>query len=62
MDWTDEKIVRTYFERSAMEEEFRLLKDVLLPPVMPIFRRSDKRIRVRAFLCVVGRCSIGGSS
>lgn len=54
VDWTDEKIVRTYFERSAMEEEFHLLKDVLLMPVMPIFHRLDKRIRVHAFLCVVG--------
>ncbi len=54
VDWTDEKIVRTYFERSAMEEEFHVLKDGLLMPVMPIFHRLDKRIRVHAFLCVVG--------
>ena len=30
------------------------LKDVLLMPVMPIFHRLDKRIRVHPFLCVVG--------
>ena len=54
VDWTDEQIVRTYFARSSMEEEFHVLKDVRLIPVMPIFQRLDKRIRVHAFLCVVG--------
>lgn len=54
VDWTDEQIVRTYFARSGMEEEFHVLKDVLLMPVMPIFHRRDPRIRVHAFLCVVG--------
>jgi transposase len=53
-DWSDEQIVRTYFARSGMEEEFHVLKDVLLMPVMPIFHRLDKRIRVHAFLCVMG--------
>ena len=52
--WDEEKIVRTYYARSSMEEEFHVLKDVLLMPVMPIFHRLDKRIRVHAFLCVVG--------
>ncbi|MGI0055606.1 MAG: IS1634 family transposase [Thermoplasmata archaeon] len=54
VDWSDGKIVRTYYARSGMEEEFHILKDVLLMPVMPIFHRLDKRIRVHAFLCVVG--------
>ena len=54
VDWDEEKIVRTYYARSSMEEEFHVLKDVLLMPVMPIFHRLDKRIRVHAFLCVIG--------
>ena len=54
VDWTDEQIVRTYYARSGMEEEFHVLKDVLLMPVMPIYHRRDPRIRVHAFLCVVG--------
>ena len=54
VDWSDEQIVRTYYARSGMEEEFHVLQDVLLLPVMPIFHRLDKRIRVHAFLCVVG--------
>ena len=54
VDWTDEQIVRTYYARSGMEKEFHVLKDVLLMPVVPIFHRRDKRIRVHAFLCVMG--------
>ena len=53
-DWENEKIVRTYFARSAMEEDFHVLKDVLLMPVKPIFHRKDPRIRVHDFLCVMG--------
>lgn len=53
-DWDDEKIARTYFSRSAMEEDYRVLKDVLLFPVMPIYHRIDKRILVHTFLCVMG--------
>ena len=30
------------------------MKDVLLMPVIPIYHRRDPRIRVHAFLCVVG--------
>ena len=54
VDWDEEKIVRTYFARLPMEAEFHVLQDVLLLPVMPIFHRLDRRIRVHAFLCVVG--------
>ncbi|MGI0131198.1 MAG: IS1634 family transposase [Thermoplasmata archaeon] len=54
VDWRVDHIVRTYFARSGMEEEFHVLKDVLLMPVMPIFHRRDPRIRVHAFLCVMG--------
>ncbi|MHB8351791.1 MAG: IS1634 family transposase [Thermoplasmata archaeon] len=53
-DWEDERIVRTYYARSGQEEDFHVLKDVLLLPVMPIFHRRDRRIKVHAFLCVVG--------
>jgi len=53
-DWPDEKIARAYFARSAMEEDYHVLKDVLLMPVMPIFHRLDTRIRVHAFLMVMG--------
>ena len=53
-EWSDEKIVRTYFARSGMEEDYHVLKDALLLPVMPIYHRLDKRIRVHVFMCVLG--------
>ncbi len=53
-DWDDEKIVRTYNARSAMEEDYHVVKDVLLMPVMPIFHRRDHRIKAHAFLLVIG--------
>ena len=36
-----------------MEEEFHVLKDVLLMSRMPIFHLQYKRIRVHSLLCVV---------
>ncbi len=53
-DWDDECIARTYFARSAMEEDYHVLKDTLLFPVMPIYHRFDKRIRAHVFMCVMG--------
>ena len=53
-EWSDERIARTYFARSAMEEDYHVLKDTLLFPVMPIYQRVDKRIRVHVFMCVMG--------
>lgn len=54
VDWTDEKIVRAYHAKSAMEEDYHVLKDVLLMPVMPIFHWLDKRITAHAHLLVYG--------
>ncbi len=53
-EWTDEKIARTYYARSGMEEDYHVLKDVLLFPVMPIYHRKDWRIRAHTFVCVMG--------
>lgn len=53
-EWDDERIVRTYYARSAMEEDYHVLKDALLFPVMPIYHRLDKRIRAHVFMCVMG--------
>ena len=53
-EWSDEKIARTYYARSGMEEDYHVLKDVLLFPVMPIYHRKDWRIREHTFLCVMG--------
>jgi len=53
-DWEDERIVTTYFARGGMEEDYRVLKDALLFPVMPIYHRLDPRIRAHVFMCVMG--------
>jgi len=53
-EWDDERIVRTYFARGGMEEDYRVLKDALLFPVMPIYHRLDGRIRAHIFMCVMG--------
>ncbi len=53
-DWNDERTARTYFARSAMEEDYHVLKDTLLFPVMPIYHRLDKLIRAHVFMCVMG--------
>ncbi|MGC8726360.1 MAG: hypothetical protein ACP5RS_07315 [Thermoplasmata archaeon] len=37
-----------------MEEDYHILKDVLLFPVMPIYHRLDRRIRAHVFMCVIG--------
>jgi transposase len=47
-------IVRTYFGKNLVEDDFKFLKDKLLIPVPPFFMRKDRRIRVHVFLCVVG--------
>ena len=38
----------------TVEEDYHVLKDVLLFPVMPIHHRKDWRIREHTFLCVMG--------
>ena len=53
-EWDDERIARTYFARSAMEEDYHVLKDTLLFPVMPTYHRLDDRIRAHVFMCVMG--------
>ncbi len=53
-EWDNERIARTYFARSAMEEDYHVLKDTLLFPVMPMYHRFDGRIRAHVFMCVMG--------
>ena len=53
-EWSDERIVRTYFARGGMEEDYHVLKDVLLLPVMPIYHRLDRRVEAHVFMCVLG--------
>jgi len=52
--WHSEKIVKTYNQKSLVEDDFKLLNDVLLVPIGPINHHKDDNIRVHTFLCVIG--------
>ena len=54
LDWEDERVVRRYFTRWSMEEEFHAPQDVMSSPATPISYRIDKQIGVHVFLCAVG--------
>nr|AAU82814.1 transposase [uncultured archaeon GZfos1D1] len=52
--WHSEKIVKTYNKKSLVEDDFKLLNDVLLVPIGPVNHHKDDNIRVHTFLCVTG--------
>ena len=49
-----EWIVRTYEERTRIEEDFRWMKGDEMMPFAPLFVRKDESIRAHAFLVVMG--------
>jgi len=52
--WHSEKIAKTYNQKYLVEDDFKLLNDVLLVPVGPINHHKDFNIRAHIFLCIVG--------
>jgi len=52
--WHSEKIARTYNQKYLVEDDFKLLNDVLLVPVGPINHHKDFNIRAHIFLCIIG--------
>ena len=52
--WHSKKIAQTYNQKYLVEEDFKLLNDVLLVPVGPINHHKDFNIRVHIFLCIIG--------
>jgi transposase len=52
--WHSEKIVKTYNQKSLVEDDFKLLNDAFLVPIGPINHHKDVNIRVHTFLCVIG--------
>jgi len=52
--WHSKKIVKTYNQKYLVEDDFKLLNDVLLVPVGPINHHKDFNIRAHIFLCVIG--------
>ncbi len=52
--WHSEKIAKTYNQKYLVEDDFKLLNDVLLVPVGRINHHKDFNIRAHIFLCVIG--------
>jgi transposase len=52
--WHSEKIAKTYNQKYLVEDDFKLLNDVLLVPIGPINHHKDFNIRAHIFLCVIG--------
>ena len=52
--WHSKKIAKTYNQKYLVEDDFKLLNDVLLVPVGPVNHHKDFNIRAHIFLCVVG--------
>ncbi len=52
--WHSEKIAKTYNQKYLVEDDFKLLNDVLLVPVGPINHHKDFNIRAHIFLCIIG--------
>lgn len=52
--WRSEKIARTYNQKYLVEDDFKMLNDVLLVPIGPINHHKDFNIRAHIFLCIIG--------
>jgi len=51
--WHSEKIAKTYNQKYLVEDDFKLLNDVLLVPVGSINHHKDFNIRTHIFLCII---------
>ena len=52
--WHSKKIAKSYNQKYLIEDDFKLLNDVLLVPIGPINHYKDFNIRAHVFLCIVG--------
>jgi len=52
--WSSERIVRAYYSKYIIEDDFKLMKGALIVPVKPIYHWKDKRIKAHIFLCFLG--------
>jgi len=54
LDWSDERIIRSYRSMYRIENQFRLLHSSMLVPVCPVRHWTDQKIEAHIFLCMVG--------
>lgn len=52
--WHSKRIAKTYNSKYLVEEDFKLMNDVLLVSIGPINHYTDDMIRVHVFSCVMG--------
>ena len=52
--WSDADIVKTYFSRSEIEEDFKWMNNRLVIPITPVNVRKDLTIRAHIFICIMG--------
>jgi len=52
--WHSTKIAQTYNQKYLVEDDFKLLNNVLLVPIGPINHHTDFNIRAHIFLCITG--------
>lgn len=53
LDWSDERIIRTYRSMHKVEAQFKLLHGALLIPIKPVYHWTDQKIKAHVFLCMV---------
>ena len=54
LNWNAEAIVRTYEERTKIEEDFKWMKGDEMLPLSPFFVRTDASILAHSFMAVMG--------
>lgn len=52
-NWSADKIAKTYYSKTIVEDDFKTLKNKLLIPVKPIYSRLDNRLKAHIFVCVL---------
>jgi transposase len=53
-DWSDEEIIYSYRSASEIENTFKIMNDTDLVSFSPTFHWTDQKIRVHAFICILG--------
>lgn len=53
LDWSDERIIRTYRSMHKIENQFKILHGALLVPIKPVYHWTDQKIKAHIFLCMV---------
>ncbi len=53
IEWSDERIIRTYRAMYRVENHFKILHGALFIPIKPVYHWTDQKIEAHIFLCMV---------